>query len=89
MRIDKFISHESFKKHFKRMPKKVQSAFGERVGLLLKQPVHSILRNHPLKGRWQGCWSINVTGDIRAVYKVQADMAIFIDIGTHDQLYDS
>lgn len=48
---------------------------------------HPLLNNHPLYGKWEGCWSINVTGDIRAIYKTEGFIAIFLEIGSHGQLY--
>ena len=46
------------------------------------------LRIHPLKGNYGGYWSMNVNGDIRALYKMQGDaIIIFALIGTHSQLY--
>lgn len=47
------------------------------------------LRDHALVGKYRGYRSINITGDIRALYYTQADGAIviFALIGTHSQLY--
>lgn len=41
-----------------------------------------------LTGEYAGLYSINITGDIRALYKKVGDTyAIFGFIGTHSQLY--
>ncbi len=48
-----------------------------------------LLRNHALSGDRAGQWSINVTGDWRAVYVFgeKEGVVIFIDIDTHSNLY--
>jgi len=46
------------------------------------------LRIHGLLGRWKGYFSINVTGDTRAVYFViEEDMVRFVAVGSHSELY--
>jgi addiction module RelE/StbE family toxin len=49
------------------------------------------LDNHPLKDPWNGCRSIDITGDYRAIYeelnKGDDVIAYFITIGTHQELY--
>ncbi len=87
MHISGFIRHTHFKKQFRKLSKGIQKAFEERVYIFLKQPSNIVLNNHPLQGDRRDCWSINITGDIRAIYKLQGTIAIFIDIGTHSQLY--
>jgi len=47
-----------------------------------------VLENHPLQGRYEGYRSINITGDLRAVFKqVRPDKYWFTKIGTHSELY--
>jgi len=46
------------------------------------------LNNHPLKGKYADCRSINIGGDLRAVYKyTDENSCVFIKIGTHSELY--
>ncbi|KKW39679.1 MAG: hypothetical protein UY89_C0016G0007 [Parcubacteria group bacterium GW2011_GWA1_54_9] len=48
------------------------------------------LNNHELHGKYANHRSINVTGDIRAVYRkidIATDDVLFVDIGTHGELY--
>jgi addiction module RelE/StbE family toxin len=82
-----FIVHRSFEKSYERQIMEVKDAFRERRNLLLIDPEHPLLNNHPLHGKWKGRWSINVTGDIRAIYKMEGFIAIFLEIGSHGQLY--
>lgn len=80
--------HRSFKKDYKKLPASVQSRFDERLELFLKDPFHHLLNNHPLHGEWEGHRSINITGDLRAIFKVEGETVIFVAIDTHSNLYD-
>ena len=46
-----------------------------------------ILNNHALKGKYLGYRSINITGDLRVLYKKEGNMMIFTVIDTHSNLY--
>jgi addiction module RelE/StbE family toxin len=87
MHISGFILHKSFEKQYSKQLSNVKKNFLERRNMLLIDPAHPILSDHALTGRYQGCRSINITGDIRAIYKMQGTIAIFLWIGTHPQLY--
>lgn len=78
---------KSFKKYYKKSPIAIQKSFEERLEIFLSDPNDSILRNHALKGDLAGTYTINVTGDWRAVYTVDGNVVIFIALGTHSQLY--
>lgn len=78
----------TFIKQLKKQPTKVQDAFYLRVELFKENPLDPMLRQHPLKGKLKGSYSINVTGDVRAVYEIEGDQVyLYIMIGTHSQLY--
>lgn len=76
-----------FKKHYKKSPAAIQKAFDGRLDLFFIDPNDASLRNHPLKGDLAGSFTINVTGDWRAVYIIDDGAVIFIALGTHSQLY--
>lgn len=77
-----------FKKQYKKLPEKTQSRVNDRITLFRVNPLHPMLRNHPLQGNFVGYWSINISGDIRALYKYDdGDVIIFALIGTHSELY--
>ncbi len=82
-----FILHKSFEKSYAKHGTNIKNAFRERRNLLLIDPNHPTLNTHPLHGKWKGCWSINITGDIRAVFKLEGYIVIFLEIDTHSQLY--
>ena len=77
-----------FKKQYKKLPKRFQDQFDERLQLFLVDPTLPMLRVHPLKGKFVGYWSLNVNGDIRALYLIDGEaIIIFALIGTHSELY--
>jgi len=64
----------------------------KRLKLFEKNPFHPQLNYHKLHGDMKGFYSINITGDIRAVYFIldeNNDERIigFTRLGTHSQLY--
>jgi addiction module RelE/StbE family toxin len=84
--------HIYFHKHFEKMFQKctpvVQKKFRERIAVFLDDPFSEELRNHALRGKYEGLRSINITGDIRAVYDpTDAEHVRFVAIGSHAQLH--
>jgi len=78
----------AFDKQYAKLNIKVKLAFQQRVILFKASPFDTKLRNRALKGKYLGYRSIDVTGDIRVLYKVHGDTVIvFGFIGTHSQLY--
>ena len=78
----------TFKKQYKKLPKKFQEQFDERLQLYLQDPTLPMLRVHPLKGKFAGYWSLNVNGDIRALYLLEGEtIIIFALTGSHSELY--
>ena len=84
------VFHKTFKKKYKKAPSKIRRQFDERLLLFEKNLFNPLLNNHPLTGKRSGEWSINITGDWRAVYVFdeKKGAVIFIDIGTHPDLYE-
>ncbi len=77
-----------FKRQYKKLPQKFQQQFDERLELFLNNPTDPKLRVHPLKGEYAGYWSMNISGDLRALYIMQGeDLIIFALIGSHSELY--
>lgn len=83
-----FVS-KSFEKQFKKLPKKVRQQAMARLALFVTGPMDYRLRNHLLTKEWAGHRSIDVTGDIRAIYaEVDEHVARFVAIGSHSELYE-
>jgi addiction module RelE/StbE family toxin len=79
---------KQFSKQFEKLPLKKQVAARAAVNMFLQNTGAPSLRNHALKGRWQGHCSISAGGDLRIHYKDVGDNNIlFVAVGTHSQLY--
>ena len=79
--------HKDFEKRYAKLPAKFQDKFDERLKIFIVDSFAPELNNHALHGRYSGCRSINVTGDLRAVYEVRENGVRFLDIDTHSNLY--
>ena len=80
--------HRRFTKQRDRLSRIQQAQLKDRIKRFRLNPSTRVLRDHALTGKYRGYRSINVTGDIRAVYKLlDKELALFTHIGTHSQLY--
>ncbi len=78
-----------FKKQFEKLPKKIQGHFYRKLNIFITNPFHPILNNHKLSGSMKNMWSINVTGDIRAIYEqINKTSVLFLTIANHNNLYE-
>ena len=55
--------------------------------LIQQNPAAHSLRTHGLKGAFAGCSAARLSREYRIVCVLEADRVIFIDIGTHDDVY--
>ena len=79
-----------FKKQLRKLSPKLQQQFENRLVMLLANPRHPQLRLHTLRGKkYKNCWSINVTGDVRAIFQIKDNwtLILLLKIGSHSQLY--
>ncbi len=84
----KIFFHRNFKKQYKKIPQKIKQRLKERVNIFGKDPFDPLLHNHALAGNFEGYRSIDITGDVRAVYKALDENTVeFALIGTHHELY--
>ena len=82
------IFHKRFDKMAGKLSLKVKTKMVERITLFSRDPLDSVLRNHALNTPYKGSYSIDITGDYRAVYHLVDDQtALFTHVGTHSQLY--
>jgi len=82
------VFHRNFEKHYPTLKESEKERFKERRDIFLQDEFSPILHNHPLKGKYKGYRSIDVTGDLRAVYRwLSRDTVIFVEIDTHSNLY--
>lgn len=79
------------KDKLKKQNVRIRKSFKIRITIFSKNPHDPQLRNHSLKDQWKGHRSINITADLRAIYKELREdeeiIAYFVAIGTHRELY--
>ena len=79
---------KKFKKLYKKSDDQIQQAFDSKILLFLDNQNNPILNVHRLHGKYSGFYSLNVTGDIRAVFhKIDFGKIKFVAIGSHSELY--
>jgi len=82
--------HKNFKRRYKKLRKKEQARCDERIELFVRDPFNPLLNNHALSGEYKNYRSINIGGDLRAIYElISQDVTFFITLGTHPELYQS
>ena len=83
---------DSFKKAFNKRVNspELESEFWKRLEIFIENPFDSRLRTHKLSGKLKNLWSFTIEYDLRLVFYFTKDKpkkAVFIDIGTHDEVY--
>ncbi len=80
--------HRTFTKQYRKIPASIREKCDARLRLFEIEPSHPLLDNHALHGDRLGQWSINITGDWRALYEFLDEHSIvFVEIDTHSNLY--
>ncbi|MBU1164398.1 type II toxin-antitoxin system mRNA interferase toxin, RelE/StbE family [Patescibacteria group bacterium] len=80
--------HKIFTNKFGKLKIKVREKAKERLIIFFDDPFNERLNNHALQGKYIGFRSINISGDLRAIYKmINNDTVFFIDLDTHSNLY--
>jgi len=86
--MKKLETTRQFDKQFSKLNPKLKLRFKSRVVKLMIAPTTRELNNHSLTGKYRGYNSINVTGNVRALYYLRdRSTIVFAFIGTHSQLY--
>jgi len=79
---------KGFDKQYAKLASKTKLKFKSQLTIFVADPFDPTLRNHALKGKYLGYRSIDVTGDVRALYTIKENsVIIFGFIGSHSQLY--
>jgi len=76
-----------FERSFEKLDRAIKRSFMDRKNLLLADSRHPMLNLHKLQGKFEGYWSMNITGDVRLIFKMEGFIAIMIDIGRHSTLF--
>ncbi|OGY31044.1 MAG: hypothetical protein A3C02_04435 [Candidatus Andersenbacteria bacterium RIFCSPHIGHO2_02_FULL_45_11] len=81
--------HKRFEKQFNKLSPAIQQKSKIRIKLFIADPHAAMLKNHALKGSFEGERAISITGDIRIVFIELGnyEYVTFMRIGTHNQVY--
>jgi len=84
---------EPFRKAFKRKARfnpEFEAQFWPSLELFIHDPFHPRLKTHKLSGKLRHLWSFSIDYEHRVVFYFTKDnpkKAIFVDIGTHEEVY--
>ena len=79
---------KKFNKQLKKAPLEIKKAFLKKLNFFNQNPFHPLLNNHALRGELRGYRSINITGDLRALYRQTKEKVLLEALGTHSELYE-
>ena len=79
--------HKKFVKKLNKLSPKIQNIFYIKLEIFLKNEFDKSLNNHKLKGAYKHKRSIDILGDLRAIFEERDNKIIFVLIGTHSDLY--
>lgn len=83
-----YILSKRFEKDFAKLPKPIKKKVLVVLQKFVDDPFDPILRTHRLSGKWNNHFSIDVTGDTRAVYvHIKDEVVHFVAVGSHSELY--
>lgn len=85
----------SFSSSFKRAYKKrikgnpdLESRFWQKLEQFTIEPFAPTLKTHKLSGKLRDFWSFSIDYDGRVLfYFTEDEKAVFVDIGSHDEVY--
>lgn len=81
---------KQFEKHFRlriTQNRKLRKQFEKRLELFITGELGPPLFSHSLTGSLAGKRAFSIGGDLRVVYQEFDDHYLFVDIGTHTQVY--
>ena len=82
--------HRNFIRNFKKRfgsNQKIKKQYKERLRLFINNPQHPFLHDHALKRENVMLRVFSISGDVRVIYIRIGKRIIFLDIGTHNQIY--
>jgi addiction module RelE/StbE family toxin len=66
---------------------RVIERFQQHVELFASGVREEPVNDHPLTGKLRGLRAFSIGGDVRVVYRDAPDHYLFLDIGSHNQVY--
>lgn len=69
--------------------KEIKSMMLKQVEIFYQDPFDPRLKTHKLRGRLNDWWSFSIGYDMRIIFTFKGNnqKALFIDIGSHDEVY--
>ena len=80
----KIVYSARFLRSFKKMNAELVDKVVQKVVLFQQDIYHPMLRTHKLNGKMKEQWSFSVNHDLRIIFELDNEAAIFLDIGNHD-----
>lgn len=75
----------TFVRQYKKLPSALQEEIKERLTLFAKNPKHSFLKTHKLKGKLKKFYSFSVNYEYRIVFMFESKTsAAMLAVGNHD-----
>lgn len=82
---------KKFKKSYKKLSEKTHNKFKNKIKIFQNNPLEESLNNHKLSWNWKWFSSINITWDIRAIFREiwewKYEFVEFENIWSHSELY--
>ncbi len=82
---------KDFEKHYKQRVSPINNlkvVYRTRVAAFQGGKRGYPINDHPLKGKLQGKRAFSIAGDVRVVYEETDEAIIFLDVGSHNQVYN-
>ena len=86
--MSNLLKTKRFIKDFKKLPHSIQIKVFERLDMFAIDQSNPLLSTHDLNPPWQGYRSINITGDIRLIYRQEGSFYRLARVGSHSELYN-
>lgn len=86
IRLSKYFE-KSYKKRVAPI-ENMRSAYIARVAAFQAGERRQPLNDHALKGNLKGKRAFSIAGDVRVVYEETEEAIIFLDVGSHNQVYN-
>ena len=79
-----------FIRQYHRLDTSLQTELKEKITLFSRDPNHSILKTHPLKGRMKGLHAFSVNYKMRIIFEYanrEKTATIMLSVGNHDMYH--
>jgi mRNA-degrading endonuclease YafQ of YafQ-DinJ toxin-antitoxin module len=89
--MKKIVRTLTFRSHFRsriQFDLELKEKYYQQVSLFMNGDIQAT-HPHALKGSMNGLKAFSISSDIRIIYREETTHYIFLDIGTHQQIYRS